>query len=95
MSSKRNLVITSIVGIAVILGFVALRGVKIPPDGTEGAIGAAKRYSSSQISDKDITLTDKQLQAFVQSDLFRTLSAGSTVDLELDDADQRLLVVGV
>lgn len=32
---------------------------------------------------------------FVESDLFRSLSAGSTVDLELDDADQRLLVVGV
>jgi hypothetical protein len=31
---------------------------------------------------------------FVESDLFRSLTVGSTVDLVLDDAGKRLLVVG-
>ena len=74
MSSKRNLIIRSILGIAVVLGFVALRGVKVPPGGTEGAIGAANRYQSGQIGDKDVTVTDQQIQAFVQSDLFHKIA---------------------
>lgn len=31
---------------------------------------------------------------FVESDLFRSLTAGSTVDLVLDDAGKRLLIIG-
>ena len=74
MSRKRNLIITSIVGIAVILGFVALRGVKVPPEGTEGTIGAANRYQTEQISAKDVKLQDAEIQAFLQSDTFHKLA---------------------
>lgn len=74
MTRKRNLIITSIVGIAVILGFVALRGVKVPPEGTEGAIGAANRYQTEQISAKDVKLQDAEIQAFLQSDTFHKLA---------------------
>lgn len=74
MRSKRNLIFTVIVGIAAVLGYMSLNGVKFPPDGTEGAIGAAKRYASPQISDQDVAVTDQQVQAFVQSDLFRRLA---------------------
>lgn len=74
MTRKRNLIITSIVGIAVILGFVALRGIKIPPEGTEGTIGAANRYQTEQISAKDVKLQDAEIQAFLQSDTFHKLA---------------------
>jgi len=74
MTRKRNLIITSILGIAVILGFVALRGIKVPPEGTEGAIGAANRYQAEQISAKDVKLEDAEIQAFLQSDTFHKLA---------------------
>jgi len=74
MTRKRNLIITSILGIAVILGFVALRGIKVPPEGTEGTIGAANRYQTEQISAKDVKLEDAEIQAFLQSDTFHKLA---------------------
>ena len=74
MTTKRNLIITGILGIAVILGFVALRGFKVPPEGTEGAIGAANRYQTEQISAKDVKLQDAEIQAFLQSDTFHKLA---------------------
>lgn len=74
MTSKRNLIISGILGIAIILGFVALRGVNAPPQGTEGAIGAANRYQTDQISAKDVKLEDAEIQAFLQSDTFHKLA---------------------
>jgi hypothetical protein len=74
MTRKRSLIITSILGIAVILGFVALRGIKVPPEGTEGTIGAANRYQTDQISAKDVQLQDAEIQAFLQSDTFHRLA---------------------
>ncbi len=74
MNSKRNLIITGIVGIAVVLGFVALRGVKAPSEGTQGAIGTANRYQTEQITAKDVKLEDAEMQAFIQSDTFHKLA---------------------
>ena len=45
-------------------------GIVPPREGTEGTIGAAKRYQAPQIADKDVALGDTSAQAFIQSDLF-------------------------
>jgi hypothetical protein len=41
--------------------------------GTEGTIGAAKRYQAQQLSDKDVVLADTSAQQFLQSDTFERL----------------------
>lgn len=74
MGSKRSLVITTIVGVAVVVGFLALRGYRVPSEGTEGAIGAANRYESGQIEAKDVQLQDAEIQAFIQSDTFHKIA---------------------
>src|SRR5262245_3455274 len=93
MRNQRNLIVTVIVGVAAILSFLALRGVHIPPQGTEGAIGAAKRYASPQIREHDVTLTDPQIQAFVQSDAFHKLATDKEFQKVALSADYQKLMV--
>lgn len=77
MNNKKAVIIVSLVAVAVIVGFVALRGTWPPGSGTEGAIGAANRYSSPQITDTDVKIQDADLQAFIQSDLFHKLATNT------------------
>jgi len=74
MKSNRITMIVGVVVIAAVVGFLALRNNWPPKSGTEGAIGAANRYTAQQISDQDVTLKDEKVQAFLQSDTFHQLA---------------------
>src|SRR6266581_1278816 len=71
---NKTWIITGAVVVAAAIGYVALRGPQVPRKGTEGAIGAAKRYQSQQISNQDVTLDSPQVASFIQSDTFRKLA---------------------
>ncbi len=71
---NKTWIITGAVVVAAAIGYVALRGPAVPRKGTEGAIGAAKRYQSQQISNQDVTLDSPQVASFIQSDAFRKLA---------------------
>jgi hypothetical protein len=77
MGNKKAVIIVGVLAVAVIVGFVALRGTWPPGQGTEGAIGAANRYSSQQITANDVKLQDADIQAFIQSDLFHKLATNT------------------
>src|SRR6185503_7619877 len=72
--NKRLVITTTTVALAAIVGFIALRGGYPPKSGTEGAIGAAKRYQSEQIHTQDVSLEDADIQAFLQTDLFHKMT---------------------
>ena len=74
MKSNRIALIVGVVVIAAVVGFLAMRNHWPPKDGTEGAIGAANRYTAQQIADQDVTLKDEKVQAFLQSDTFHQIS---------------------
>jgi len=74
MKGNRIAWIVGVVVIAAVVGFLALRNYWPPKSGTEGAIGAANRYTAQQISDQDVTLKDAQVQAFLQSDTFHQIA---------------------
>ena len=59
--------------VAAALGIYVAAGGSIPPRGTEGTIGAAKRYQGEQISASDVQLGDQALQTFLQSTTFDKL----------------------
>ena len=48
------------------------------PSGTEGTIGAASRYASSQIADIDVSVTDPDVVQFLESDLFHQMRSDPT-----------------
>ena len=74
MNNKKAVISVGVLAVAVVVGFVALRGTWPPGQGTEGAIGAANRYSSTQITTDDVKLQDADIQAFIQSDLFHKIA---------------------
>jgi hypothetical protein len=74
MKNARNIVVTAFVVIAAVIAVGVWKGVIPPKSGTEGAIGAAQRYTSPQITDSDVQLTDPSIQAFIQSDLFHAIA---------------------
>jgi len=71
------------------LALIAMRLVGYPPvgQGTEATIGAAQRYQSPQISSADVKTEDAQLQAFLQSDLFRQLTTDKAARQALKNKD--------
>lgn len=58
---------------AVILAVFVARGFPTVDRGTEGAIGAAKKYQAGQIASSDVKLGDTSAQEFLQSDTFARL----------------------
>ena len=73
---------------------IVMRFAGYPPvdKGTEATIGAAQRYQATQISSADVKTQDAQLQAFLQSDLFRQLAADKAAQQALKNKDfQRAL----
>lgn len=74
MKGNRIALIVGVVVIAAVVGFLAMRSHWPPKSGTEGAIGAANRYTAQQISDQDVMLKDAKVQAFLQSDTFHQLA---------------------
>ena len=58
---------------AVTLAVFAIKGFPPVGRGTEGTIGAAKKYQAPQIADKDVVLGDAAAQEFLQSEAFDRL----------------------
>lgn len=78
MKNNRSAFIIAAVVAAAVAAFFATRGHYPPKSSTEGAIGAASRYSSQQIADQDVALKDPQIQAFLQSDTFHKLTTDAS-----------------
>jgi hypothetical protein len=78
------------VAAAITLAFFAGRGFPPVGTGTEGTIGAAKRYQAQQLSDKDVVLGDTEAQAFLQSDAFTQLINDEASRKLLSDANVRV-----
>ena len=68
MKNARNILVTGLAIIAAVVVWGVWKGYIPPKAGTEGAIGAAQRYTSPQITDSDVQLGDASIQAFLQSD---------------------------
>ncbi len=79
------------VAAAAAVALVVMRVFGYPPvqDGTEATIGAAQRYQAPQISSADVKLEDAQLQAFLQSDVFRQLASDKVAQEALKNTDFR------
>ena len=79
------------VAAAAAVALVVMRVFGYPPvqDGTEATIGAAQRYQVPQISSADVKLEDAQLQAFLQSDVFRQLASDKVAQEALKNNDFR------
>lgn len=83
-------VLWSVMGAAAaVLIVLKMAGYPPPSEGTEGTIGAAQRYQSQQIADKDVKITDAELQTFVQSDAFRKIAADKALREALASEDIR------
>ncbi len=59
--------------VAAALGIYVAMGGSVPPQGTEGTIGAAKRYQGQQLTSDDVQLGDQSTQDFLQSATFDAL----------------------
>jgi hypothetical protein len=75
MSTSKK-VLLGVAAVAVIaIGYFAIKGYPPVGDGAQGTVGAAKRFQSEQISDKDVILQDTEVQQVLQSDAFRRVIA--------------------
>jgi len=76
---------------AIVLAVFAVTG--FPPSlvGTEGAIGAAKRYQAGQIAASDVKLGDQAAQQFLQSDVFDKILRDDATRKLFSDANFRAL----
>src|SRR5262245_60326850 len=73
MALKRSTVVVGAIVVAAGLALVTLKGMFGYPPNTSGTIGAAKRYQAGQLAGSDVQLSDTQMQAFLQSDVFRKM----------------------
>ena len=64
-------------------------GILPPKEGTEGTVGAAKRYSASQIRDTDVALGDTSAQEFIQTPVFEQMMRDEKVRQALANKDVR------
>lgn len=74
----------------IVLAVLAYTGFPPESGGSEGAIGAAKRYQAGQIAASDVKLGDQAAQEFLQSDLFDKLMKDDSVRKALSDPAIRL-----
>jgi hypothetical protein len=59
---------------AILLGVFVIRGFPPVGRGTEGTVGAAKKYEAPQIAAKDVVVGDASVQEFLQSEEFDRLA---------------------
>ena len=76
---------------AIVLAVLAVTGVPPSLSGTEGAIGAAKRYQAGQIAASDVKLGDQAAQQFLQSDVFDKILRDDATRKLFSDANFRAL----
>jgi hypothetical protein len=74
---------------AIVLAVFVTRGFPPVGRGTEGAIGAAKKYQTPQIADKDVIVGDTATQEFLQSEAFDRLIKDPLAASLLKDAQIR------
>jgi hypothetical protein len=86
----RKIVWTLAAAAAVALAVFVVRGFPPAGPGTEGTIGAAKRYQAQQLADKDVVLGDAEAQAFLQSDIYTQLINDEAARQLLADANVRV-----
>ncbi len=77
---------------AVVLGVFVIRGYPPIGSGTEGSIGAAKRYQAPQLAAGDVKLGDASAQEFLQSDVFDRLMKDETARKALSDPAMRAML---
>ena len=77
MTSNKIVLIAAIVVVGAGVCYFALRNNTPAPAGTEGTIGAAKRYSEPQITEGDVSLQDPEIQSFIQSDVFHKMQTNA------------------
>jgi hypothetical protein len=75
---------------AIVLAVLSYTGFPPETGGSEGAIGAAKRYQAGQIAASDVKLGDQAAQEFLQSDLFDKLMNDESVRKALNDPGIRV-----
>ena len=76
---------------AIVLAVFAVKGFPPSLGGTEGAIGAAKRYQAEQIAASDVKLGDQGAQQFLQSDVFDKILRDDATRKLFSDANFRAL----
>lgn len=72
-SGRMGIFIGGILLVAAVIAFVSLDGYPPSDSDSVGAIGAAKRYRSEQITESDVQLTDPEMVALLQSDEMQKL----------------------
>jgi hypothetical protein len=88
MTSRRAMWVLAAAA-AVVLGIFIVRGFPVVDRGTEATIGAAKRYQAEQLSNKDVTVGDTQVQDFLQSETFDRLIKDDSARHLLSDRSVR------
>jgi len=73
----------------IILAVFVARGFPIVDRGTEGAIGAAKKYQAPQLTNSDVVVGDAAAQEFLQSETFDRLIKDPQAVSLLSNADLR------
>ena len=79
----------------IVLAVLAYTGFPPESGGSEGAIGAAKRYQAAQIAASDVKLGDQAAQEFLQSDLFDKLVRDDNARKLLNDTNFKQLAGSV
>jgi hypothetical protein len=74
---------------AVLLIVFIARGFPPVGHGTDGTIGAAKKYQAAQLTDSDVVLKDAEVQEFLQSDDFDRLVKDPDARRLLSDVTMR------
>ena len=72
---------------AIVLAIFLVRGFPAVDRGTEGTIGAAKKYQAEQLKAGDVQTADPAIQEFLQSDTFDRLAHDPQARALLSDAN--------
>src|SRR5580765_2201554 len=72
-TNNRKMILTSAAVIAVGIGAYGLGRVYPPLGPSAGTVGAAQRYVSSQVGEKDVTLGDTSVPQLMQTDAFEAM----------------------
>jgi hypothetical protein len=75
MSTSKKVLLGVAAAAVIAIGYFAIKGYPPVGDGAAGTVGAAKKFQSEQISDKDVILQDAEVQQVLQSDAFRRVVA--------------------
>ena len=84
--NKRISILVGVLVVGAVAAFIALRGYP-PTSNTSGTIGAAQRYQSQNMSDRDVQLSNADMQAFLQSDVFHKMATNPSFRAEVKNGD--------